>query len=64
MVAKRRVRIQDQGYVPLPADLMRRHHLKPGDEVTLEETDHGVLVTPQIENGSVRGEVILLQITA
>lgn len=52
MVAKRRVRIEEHGRVPLPADLMRRQHLKTGDEVALEETDRGVLMTLQAADGS------------
>lgn len=56
MVARRRVKIQDHGYVPLPADLMRRQQLKPGDEVALEETDRGVLMTPQAHDRSATSE--------
>ncbi|HLZ71049.1 MAG TPA: AbrB/MazE/SpoVT family DNA-binding domain-containing protein [Dehalococcoidia bacterium] len=56
MAARRLVRIQGEGNVPLPADLMRRHHLKPGDEVALEETDQGVLVTSQADGGTINAE--------
>ncbi|HLZ25381.1 MAG TPA: AbrB/MazE/SpoVT family DNA-binding domain-containing protein [Ktedonobacterales bacterium] len=43
--AKRHVRIAAQGQIALPADFLRKHRLKAGDEVALEETDQGVLIT-------------------
>ncbi|HLZ21982.1 MAG TPA: AbrB/MazE/SpoVT family DNA-binding domain-containing protein [Ktedonobacterales bacterium] len=42
---KRRVRIADQGQIALPANFLRKHRLKAGDEVALEETDQGVVIT-------------------
>jgi len=43
---KRRIRLIDQGHLPLPADLLEKHQLRDGDEVTVEETDTGLVITP------------------
>lgn len=45
---KRRVRVADQGYIALPAEFVRKHRLKAGDEVDVEETDQGVLITQAV----------------
>lgn len=41
------VRVQEKGQITLPADVRRRLHLKKGDLVAVEETDAGILITPQ-----------------
>ncbi len=41
------VRVQEKGQITLPAGLRRRLGLKKGDLVAVEETDEGVLITPQ-----------------
>lgn len=41
------VRIQEKGQVTLPANLRRKLGLKKGDLVAVEETENGVLITPQ-----------------
>jgi bifunctional DNA-binding transcriptional regulator/antitoxin component of YhaV-PrlF toxin-antitoxin module len=41
----RSVRISNRGHVALPKELLRKHHLKAGDEVTIEDTDRGLLIT-------------------
>lgn len=46
--AKRRIRIADHGHITLPADLMHKHRLNPGDEVDVADTDQGVLITPPV----------------
>ncbi len=46
---KRRVRIGDYGTIPLPADFMRKHNLRGGDEVAVEDTGSGVLITLRIQ---------------
>lgn len=46
--ARRRIRIADQGYISLPADLMHKHRLHAGDEVAVEDTDQGVLITREV----------------
>lgn len=43
--AKRRVRIADQGHIALPADLMRKHRMRAGDDVAVEDTGQGVLIS-------------------
>lgn len=30
----------------LPKSMLERFHLEPGDEVTVSETEHGILVSP------------------
>lgn len=45
--ARQSVRIGDGGTVTLPASLLRRHHLKDGDLVTVEDDERGVLITPE-----------------
>lgn len=32
--------------VVLPKSMLERYHLEPGDEVTVSETDSGLLITP------------------
>lgn len=46
-MARRLVRLQDDGTLTLPAAIRRRHHLNAGDLVAVEDTDAGVLITPQ-----------------
>ena len=46
--AKRRTRITSHGGISLPEDLLRKHHLKAGDEVAVEDTDRGIVITPQV----------------
>ncbi len=47
MRQRRLVRVQEKGQVTLPADVRRRLGLKKGDLVAVEETEEGVLITPQ-----------------
>jgi AbrB family looped-hinge helix DNA binding protein len=41
------VRIQEKGQVTLPAEVRRNLGLKKGDLVAVEETDEGILISPQ-----------------
>jgi bifunctional DNA-binding transcriptional regulator/antitoxin component of YhaV-PrlF toxin-antitoxin module len=43
--AKRRVRIGNRGHIPVPADMLGKHHLRIGDEVDVVDTDQGVVIT-------------------
>ncbi|MHB8575164.1 MAG: AbrB/MazE/SpoVT family DNA-binding domain-containing protein [Dehalococcoidia bacterium] len=45
MSTKRRIRITAEGRIALPADLMRKHQLKVGDEVAIGDIDQGILIT-------------------
>lgn len=46
--AKRHIRIADQGHISLPVDMMREHHLRAGDGVSVEDTDRGILISREI----------------
>lgn len=50
--ARRRVRIANHGQIPVPADLLRKHQLRDGDEVEVEDTDRGLLIVPQVGTDS------------
>ena len=41
------VRVQEKGQVTLPTELRRKFGLKKGDLVAVEETEEGLLITPQ-----------------
>lgn len=41
------VRVQEKGQVTLPAQVREKLGLKKGDLVAVEETDKGILITPQ-----------------
>ena len=49
MISRQRklVRVQEKGQVTIPAELRRRFGLKKGDLVSIEETEVGLLITPQ-----------------
>ena len=55
--AKRLVRLQAHGQLELPAEVRRKHNLKPGDLVAIEDTDLGVLLTPQAAEEPMTSEV-------
>jgi AbrB family looped-hinge helix DNA binding protein len=44
---RRLVRIQANGHVTVPAEIRRKHNLKKGDVVMVQDTDQGVLITSQ-----------------
>jgi AbrB family looped-hinge helix DNA binding protein len=46
-MTRRLFRVQQKGQVTLPAAIRRQLHLKQGDLVAIENTDQGVLITPQ-----------------
>ncbi len=46
-MVRRLVRVQQKGQVTLPAAIRRELNLKEGDLVAIENTDLGVLITPQ-----------------
>ncbi len=50
-LSRHRVRVQADGQITLPAEVRRHLDLKPGDELTVEETAEGITLTP-----CVRGE--------
>ncbi len=45
-MSRQRVRVQSSGQITLPAAVRRRLGLKPGDQVSIEETQAGVVLTP------------------
>jgi len=47
-MARRLVRLQGNGTLTLPAAVRRRHNLKAGDLVAVEDTDQGVLITRHV----------------
>jgi AbrB family looped-hinge helix DNA binding protein len=44
---RRTYTIQENGQVTLPAEWREKHNIKKGDVVSFEETDEGLLITPQ-----------------
>lgn len=44
---KKLVRIQEKGQVTLPSEVRKKLGLKKGDLVAIEETEKGILITPQ-----------------
>ena len=46
-IERKLVRVQEKGQVTLPAELRRKLGLKKGDLVAVEETEEGLLITPQ-----------------
>lgn len=47
MARRNLVRVQEKGQVTLPTELRRKLGLKKGDLVAVEETEGGILITPQ-----------------
>ena len=47
MAKRNLVRVQEKGQVTLPIELRKQLGLKKGDLVAVEETEGGVLITPQ-----------------
>lgn len=43
---RHRVRVHANGQITLPVEVRRRLDLKPGDELAVEETEDGVMLTP------------------
>lgn len=41
------VRVQEKGQVTLPSEIREKLRLKKGDLVAVEETQNGILITPQ-----------------
>ena len=46
-IERKLVRVQEKGQVTLPVELRRKLGLKKGDLVGIEETEEGLLITPQ-----------------
>lgn len=44
---KRAYTLQENGQITLPSEWREKYGLKKGDVITFEETDQGLLVTPQ-----------------
>lgn len=44
---KKLVRVQEKGQVTLPSEVRNKLGLKKGDLVAVEETQNGILITPQ-----------------
>ena len=40
------VRISKKGLVSIPAELRKKYNLKPGDEVTFDESTEGIILVP------------------
>jgi bifunctional DNA-binding transcriptional regulator/antitoxin component of YhaV-PrlF toxin-antitoxin module len=55
---RRSARIGEGGTLTLPAALLRRHHLKDGDFVSVEDDERAVLIVPEDKHPEATPEVV------